>query len=463
MAVELHPLNPLGAGRVPPQNIEAEQSVLGGVLFDNSAMARAFEYLKSGEEFYKPSHRLIFSAFVELFERNEPIDLMTVSERLRKRKLLDEAGGLDYLAGLMELTPTATNVGVHAQIVKEKALLRRLIITAAEVMNLGYEDSEAADAVIEQAEKMIFELAEDRIQKGFKNIQEVVTETLKNIEALFERKELITGLATGFHKFDEMTAGFQPGDLIIMAGRPSMGKTAICINIMEHLTGPKHKKSVAFFSLEMSAMQLVLRIISSLSGISMHKIRTGYLAHSDFPRITTAVGELYETGIHIDDSPSQTVMDIRSKARRLKAEGKLDMIIIDYLQLMTGRANPENRVLEISEITRGLKAMARELNVPVIAISQLSRKVEERPNKRPQLSDLRESGSIEQDADLVSFVYREEYYSPDKVECHGLAEVIISKQRNGPVGSVKLEFNKECTRFGNLAFGAPDFDTEIRE
>ncbi len=424
------------------------------MLFDNAAMARALEYLKSGEEFYKPAHRLIYSAFLELFERNEPIDLMTVSERLRKRKTIDEAGGLDYLAKLMELTPTAANVGTHAQIVKEKALLRRLVVTAAEVMNLGYEDSEDVDAVIDQAERLIFDLAEERIQKGFKNIKEVVTETIKDIERLFERKELITGLPTGYDRFDEMTAGFQPGDLIIMAGRPSMGKTAICINITEHLA-INHKKSIAFFSLEMSAMQLVLRIISSLSRISMHKIRTGYLAHSDWPQITNAVSRLYEAGIQIDDSPLQTVLDIRSKARRLKAEGKLDMIVIDYLQLMTGRGSPESRVLEISEMTRGLKAMARELNVPVIAISQLSRKVEDRPDKMPQLSDLRESGSIEQDADVVAFVYREEYYHPDKVEAQGLAVIRIAKQRNGPVGAIKLAFNKECTRFDNPSFDAP--------
>ncbi len=462
MALELHPLNPIGAGRVPPQNIEAEQSVLGGVLFDNAAMARALEYLKTGEEFYKPAHRLIYHAFLELFERNEPIDLMTVSERLRKKKNIDEAGGLDYLAKLMELTPTAANVGTHSQIVKEKALLRRLVVTAAEVMNLGYEDSEDVDAVIDQAERLIFDLAEERIQKGFKNIKEVVTETIKDIERLFEKKELITGLPTGYDRFDEMTAGFQPGDLIIMAGRPSMGKTAICINITEHLA-LNHKKSVAFFSLEMSAMQLVLRIISSLSRISMHKIRTGYLAHSDWPSITNAVSRLYEAGIQIDDSPLQTVLDIRSKARRLKAEGRLDMIVIDYLQLMTGRGSPENRVLEISEMTRGLKAMARELNVPVIAISQLSRKVEDRPDKMPQLSDLRESGSIEQDADVVAFVYREEYYHPDKVEAQGLAVIRIAKQRNGPVGAVKLAFNKECTRFDNPSFDAPPFLPDAAE
>ena len=458
MPIELQPRNSVGVGRVPPQNLEAEQSVLGGILFDNAAMARAVEYLKTGEEFYKPAHRLIYAAYLELFEKGEPIDLMTVNERLRKKKQIDEAGGLDYLAQLMELIPTAANVGMHAKIVKEKVLLRRLITTAAEVVNIGYEDSEDVEEVMDRAERMIFDLADDRITKGFRNIKEVVNETINDIERLFDRKELITGLPTGFKKFDEMTAGFQPGDLIIMAGRPSMGKTAICINMAEYAAVEK-EKSVAFFSLEMSAMQLILRMISSLSHISMHKIRTGYLSQNDWPRITSAAQHLYEAKIHIDDTPMQTVLDIRSKARRLKAEGSLDLIIIDYLQLMHGRANSESRVLEISEITRGLKGLARELEVPVIAISQLSRKVEERPNKRPQLSDLRESGSIEQDADIVSFVYREEYYNPEKNP--GLAEVIIAKQRNGPVGAVQLAFNKECTRFDNPAFDAPQFDTSL--
>ncbi|MBI5179539.1 MAG: replicative DNA helicase [Nitrospinae bacterium] len=460
MSSEPQPINAVGVGRVPPQNVEAEQSVLGGILFDNAAMARAAEHLKTGEEFYRPGHRLIYAAYLDLYEKGEPIDMMTVAERLRKKKQLDEAGGLDYLAQLMELIPTAANVGIHAKIVKEKLLLRKLITTAAEVVSLGYEDSEEVDEVIDRAERMIFDLAEERIQKGFRNIKEVVNDTIKDIERLFDRKELITGLATGYRKFDEMTAGYQPGDLIIMAGRPSMGKTAICINMAEYMA-IEQEKAVAFFSLEMGAMQLILRMISSLSHISMHKIRTGYLAQNDWPRITSAAQHLYEAKIHIDDSPVQSVLDIRSKARRLKAEGALDIIIIDYLQLMHGRANSESRVLEISEITRGLKGLARELNVPVIAISQLSRKVEERPNKRPMLADLRESGSIEQDADIVSFVYREEYYNPDKNP--GLAEVIIAKQRNGPVGTVQLAFNKECTRFDNPAFDAPQFDTELSE
>lgn len=458
MAADPQPRFVTGPGRVPPHNIEAEQSVLGGILFDNAAMPRAVEFIKNGEEFYKPAHRLIYAAFLELFEVGEPIDLMTVSERLRRKKQLEEMGGLDYLANLMELIPTAANVGVHARIVKEKALLRNLIVTAAEVVNLGYEDTEDVDQVIDRAEKMIFDIAEERVKRGFRDIKTVVQETIKDIERLFERKELITGTPTGFRKFDEMTAGLQNGDLVIMAGRPSMGKTAICINMAEYMA-IEQGKSVALFSLEMSAMQLILRMVSSLSHISMHKIRTGYLAQSDWPNITRAAQNLYDAKIHIDDAPAQMVLDIRSKARRLKADQGLDIIIIDYLQLMHGRANSESRVLEISEITRGLKGLARELNVPVIAISQLSRKVEERPNKRPQLADLRESGSIEQDADIVCFVYREEYYQPEKMDAQGIAEVIIAKQRNGPVGSVHLAFNKECTRFDNPAFDAPVFES----
>ncbi len=452
------PLPVAGPGRVPPHNIEAEQSVLGGILFDNQAMPRAVEFVQNGEDFYKPAHRLIYAAFIELFNANEPIDLMTVSEKLRKKKQLDDTGGLDYLARLMELIPTAANVGVHARIVKEKALLRGLITTAAEVVTLGYEDTEEVDQVIDRAESMIFEIAEKRVNKGFRDIRTVVNDSIQNLEKLFDRKELITGIPTSFKKFDEKTSGLQPGDLIVMAGRPSMGKTAICINMAEYMT-TEHGKSVAFFSLEMSAMQLALRMISSLSRTNMHKIRTGFLSQNDWPKINMAASKLYESKIHIDDSPAQTVLDIRSKARRLKADKGLDIIFIDYLQLMSGRLKSENRVQEIAEITRGLKGLARELNVPVVAISQLSRKVEERPNKRPQLADLRESGTIEQDADVVCFVYREEYYSPEKVEAQGRAQVIIAKQRNGPVGDVHLVFDKECTSFGNPEFDLPEYET----
>lgn len=440
-------------GRVPPHNLEAEQSVLGGILFDNSALSRALEFLKTGSEFYKPAHKTLFVAYLDLFEKGEPIDLMTVAERLKKNSQIDEVGGTDYIARLMELVVTDANVGKHAEIVREKALLRRLITTAGELVNLGFEETEDVSEVIERAEKMVFDLAEDKIQRGFHNFKEVINSSVKNIEQFFENKELITGLPSGYKRFDEKTAGFQNGDLIIMAGRPSMGKTAICINIAEHLA-IEHEKTVAFFSLEMSAFQLSLRMISSQSRLAMHKIRGGFLADKDWPAITSAAQRLYESKIFIDDQPIQTVLEIRSKARRLMAEKGLDFIIVDYLQLLTGRGRVENRVLELSEITRSLKALARELEVPILVISQLSRKVEDRPDKRPQLADLRESGSIEQDADVVCFIYREEYYYPDKLEAQGKAEIIIRKQRNGPLGNIPLAFLKETMNFENPYDGA---------
>lgn len=452
-----------GRGRVPPRNLEAEQSVLGGVMFDNSSLPRALESIKTGEEFYKPAHKIIFAVFLELFEKNEPIDLMTVSERLRKKKQLDEVGGLDYIGHLMELFPTAANVGVHAQIVREKAVLRRLITTAGELANLGFEDTEEVDEVIERAEKMVFALAEERIQKGFHSFKDVMNATIQHVEELFDNKALVTGLPSGFTKLDEKTTGFQPGDLIIMAGRPAMGKTAICINIAEHLAIEK-EKVVAFFSLEMSAMQLSLRMLSSQSRIPMHTIRGGFLNKGQWPTITRAAQELYEASIFIDDQPMQTVLEIRSKARRLKAEKGLDVIVIDYLQLLSSRGKSENRVQELSEMTRSLKGLARELDVPVLAISQLSRKVEDRPNKRPQLADLRESGSIEQDADIVCFVYREEYYNPDKADVRGKAEIIIGKQRNGPTGRIPLTFVNEFMSFENAATQSiADFEESAEE
>ncbi|MEE8484834.1 MAG: replicative DNA helicase [Nitrospinota bacterium] len=468
MPTELRPRQQTGIGRIPPHNLEAEQSVLGGILFDNSALPRAIESLKTGEEFYKPAHKTIYAAYLDLFNKSEPIDLMTVSERLRKNKQIDEIGGLDYLASLMETFPTSANVEIHARIVKEKALLRKLIATAGELVNLGFEDTEDVSEVIDRAEKMVFQLSEERIQKSFVDIKELVNKTNDHLEQLYERKELITGIPTGYKKFDEMTAGFQPGDLIIVAGRPAMGKTAICINIAEYLAIDE-EKTVAFFSLEMSAMQLILRMLSSLSQISLRLIRTGYWGKDNWSKITNAAGELYNAKIHIDDSPMQTVIEIRSKARRLMAEKGLDIIIIDYLQLLHSRNKSENRNLELGEMTRSLKGLARELNVPVVVISQLSRKVEDRPNKRPQLADLRESGSIEQDADLVCFVYREEYYLKNeddpqkKADAEGKADLIIAKQRNGPTGTVHLTFNKECTRFYNPSWDTPEFETSTEE
>ncbi len=459
MVTELQPKRQPLQGRVPPHNIEAEQSVLGGILFDNSALPRALESLGTGEEFYKPSHKIIFNAFIDLFEKGEPIDMMTTNESLKKKKQVEQAGGLDYLAELMTLYPTAANVGIHAKIVKEKALLRRLISTAGDLVNLGFEDTESVDEVIDRAEQMIFELAEDRIQKGFNDMKKLIHDTNEHIDMLAKKKEHITGIPSGFSDIDSKTAGFQKGELIVVAGRPSMGKTALCINIAENVAVDSDRV-IAFFSLEMSAQQLIIRMISSLSQVPMQKIRTGFVPHSDWSKITRASSQLYESSIHIDDAPMQTVLDIRSKCRRLKAEKGLDLIIIDYLQLLHSRGRSENRVLEIGEMTRSLKGLAREMDVPVILLSQLSRKVEERPNKRPQLSDLRESGTIEQDADVVGFVYREEYYYPDKIEVQNQAEFVIGKQRNGPTGISKLQFQKECARFHNLAHGDVVFDKE---
>ena len=461
MATELNPRLKTMPGRVPTHNITAEQSVLGGVLFDNSSLPKALESLKTGEEFYNPVHKLVYAAFIELFEQNQPIDLMTVSETLRKKKQIDETGGLEFLGELMEIFPTAANVGVHARIVKEKAMLRRLISTAGELVNLGFEDTDDVDNIIDRAEQMIFQLAEDRIQKGFSDIKSIVNDANQHIEILSQKKELVTGLSTGFRKIDEKTAGFQKGDLIIVAGRPSMGKTALCINIAENVA-IDHEKIVAFFSLEMSSMQLVLRMISSLSHVPLHKIRSGFVAQNDWAKLTRASSQLFDSNIHIDDTAMQSVLDIRAKARRLKAEKGLDLIVIDYLQLLHSNTRSESRVLEVGEMTRSLKGVARELEVPIILISQLSRKVEDRPNKKPQLADLRESGSIEQDADVVGFVFREEYYDKENIDVHGKAKFIIGKQRNGPTGDIELAWNGECTRFDNLSYDTPD-DSHFNE
>ncbi|HLA48525.1 MAG TPA: replicative DNA helicase, partial [Nitrospinota bacterium] len=400
--------------------------------------------------FYRDSHRKIFAAIIDLFEKNQPVDVMTLNEQLKKKNQLEEVGGLDYLASLVASTPTAANIQYHSRIVKEKAILRKLISTSTEIHNRCYEDTEDIDELLDYAEKQIFDISENKISPSFVNISQVVNESFNTIEKLFERKELVTGLPTGFVKFDSMTAGFHPSDLIIIAGRPSMGKTAFCMNIATHI-GVNKKKTIAIFSLEMSREQLVIRMLCSEARINAGKVRTGYLSKSDWPDLTRAAGLLSESPIFIDDSPAQSVLDIRAKARRLQAERKgLDLIIVDYLQLMRSRGKVENRQQEISDITRSLKALAKELKVPVIAISQLSRAPEQRSDRKPQLSDLRESGAIEQDADLVVFVYREEFYK-ETPENQGIAEINIGKQRNGPTGTVPLAFFKEYTRFDNLA------------
>ncbi len=434
--------------KLPPQSIELEQGVLGAILLENEALVRVLEILNE-RDFYQEAHRWIFQTMVELFEDNVPIDLLTVTERLRKNDRLGAMGGASYLTELVDMVPTAANVSHHAHIVRDKAVLRGLIQTATTIVTESYEDSEDIDVLLDRAEQSIFEISQRKSTTGFANINTILKGSFKHIEQLYERKELITGVPTGFADFDRLTAGLQPADLIIIAGRPSMGKTALSLNIAQHVGG-QVGRPVAIFSLEMSKEQLVMRMLCAEARVNSSSLRTGFLSREDWPRLTKAAGTLSEARIHIDDSPAQSSLDIRAKARRLQAEvGDLALVIVDYLQLMQGRARIESRQQEISEITRSLKALAKELNVPVVALSQLSRAVEQRQQRRPQLSDLRESGAIEQDADVVVLIYRDEVYDPESSD-KGKAEIIIGKQRNGPTGKIDLAFIGEYTRFENL-------------
>lgn len=437
----------VSSGKLIPQNIEAEQFVLGSILLENDALLKTLEILDVSC-FYRESHRKVFSAILELFERNEPIDLLTLTERLKKNNHLEEVGGATYLATLMNMVPTAANVRHHAKIAREKALLRKLINVATEIVSQSYEDTQDVDELLDLAEQKIFEIAEYRISESFTDISKVLKESFKTIEQLFERKELVTGIPTGFSDFDRLTSGLQPADLVIIAGRPSMGKTAFALNIAQN-AAIKGKHPVAIFSLEMSCQQVALRFLCSEAMVDSSRLRSGYLEKTDWPKLTRAAGTLADAPIFIDDSPGLTALDIRAKARRLQKERGLDLIIVDYLQLMHGRSRIESRQQEIAEITRSLKNLAKEINVPVVALSQLSRAVEQRHESRPQLSDLRESGAIEQDADLVAFIYRPELYGKEEME--GQAEVIIGKQRNGPVGTFKLTFLKQYTKFSDYS------------
>ena len=435
-------------GKLPPQNIEAEQAVLGAVLLDNTVLPRVIEVLQP-EDFYRNSHRRIYQAMLDLFEKSETIDLITIREMLDQNKQLEEIGGSAYLVSVIDLVPTAANVQYHSKIVREKALLRGLISTATEIVSMGYEGTKDIDTLLDESEKRIFDISDRRVRAGFVPLNSILKESFKVIEKLYDKKESITGVPTGFTDFDQLTCGLQPSDLVVIAGRPSMGKTAFCLNIMEHV-GMKERTPAAIFSLEMSKEQLVMRMLSSAARVDSHRLRRGYLTKEDWPRLSRAAGELSEAPLFIDDSAACSVLDIRAKARRLKAEHNISLIIIDYLQLISGKDRVESRQQEISDISRSLKALAKELNVPVIALSQLSRAVETRGgNRRPLLSDLRESGAIEQDADVVAFIYREEVYHED-TEDQGVAEIIVRKQRNGPIDTVKLTFLKEFTRFENL-------------
>ena len=434
--------------KLPPYHEEAEQYVLGACLLSSDAIARTLELLDEND-FYKTSHRKIFAAMARLFEADEPIDVLTLAERLRKDNELEEAGGLDYLDFLESLVPTAAAITHHARIVREKRILRDLIETATEIVSHSYDDTEEADTILDRAEQSIFQISERKSKRSFFSIKEVVKSNFDAIEQLFEKPGMVTGVETGFTELDQLTSGFQPSDLIIVAGRPSMGKTSFALDIARFVA-TRRNLPVGIFSLEMSKEQLGIRLLCSEARVNSVKLRTGYLAQSDWPNLTSAAGRLSEAPIFIDDSADLSTLDLRARARRLMAEHPLSLIVIDYLQLMHGRSTAESRQLEISEISRGIKALAKELNVPVVALSQLSRAVENRTDKRPLLSDLRESGSIEQDADVVMFIYRDEVYHNDSPDM-GKAEILVRKQRNGPIGDIKLAFLKDFTRFENLS------------
>lgn len=435
---------PVSSHKMPPQNIEAEQSVLGGVLIENQAIHKVMEIL-TPDDFYREAHQKIFNSLLDLSERDEPADLITLTNDLRKKDELESIGGASYVASLIDSIPTAANIEYYARIVKEKAILRKLIEAATGIVTQGYEDREDVEGLLDEAEQAIFQIADNRVRPSFYPIREILKSSFKTLERLYEKKELVTGIPSGFKDLDEKTAGFQPSDLIIVAGRPSMGKTAICLNIAQHAAVEK-KTPVAIFSLEMSKEQLVLRMLCSEAMVEGTRLRTGFLSESDWPKLTMAAGVLSDAPIFIDDTPALTILELRAKARRLKGEHDLGMLVVDYLQLMKGRTAVESRQQEISEISRSLKALAKELTIPVIAVSQLSRRSESREDKRPQMSDLRESGAIEQDADVILFVYRDEVYSRSE-ENRGKAEIIIGKQRNGPTGMVLLTFLDKFTAF----------------
>lgn len=437
----------LALDRLPPQNIEAEQSVLGAVLLENDALLKALEVL-TPEDFYRESHRKLFNVMIELFEKSEVIDLITVTDALKRRNELDDVGGVTYLSNLANQIPTAANIRYHAKIVKEKALLRGLLRSATEIAAKVYESAMEADEMVDYAERSIFDISDRRTKTSFFTLKEVIKSSFEMIEHLYDKKEAITGVPSGFADLDELTTGFQPGDLIIIGGRPSMGKTALGLNIAQHVA-LEMREPVAIFSLEMSKEQLAMRMLCAEAMVDSNSVRKGFIRKEDWHKLTSAAGRLAEAPIFIDDSSGTSVLEMRAKARRLKMEhhGGLGLVVVDYLQLMRGRGNFERREQEISEISRSLKGLAKEMRVPVIALSQLNRGVEQRQDKRPSLADLRESGAIEQDADVIIFLYRDEVYNRENPSNRGKAEVIIAKQRNGPTSTVELTFLSNCTRF----------------
>lgn len=434
--------------KLPPQNLEAEMAVLGSMLLDEEAISIGAELLEV-DSFYRDSHRKIFGAIIELYKANKAVDLITLTDELKRKDALEAVGGASYLTSLANVVPTAANINHYVAIVKEKSVIRNLINNSTKIVSLCYESDGNIDELVDYAERLIFEVSQKRRETSYLHLKEIIKESIEKIDRLYQNKMHVTGIPSGFIDFDMQTAGLQPADLIVVAGRPSMGKSAFALGIAEY-AAVTAKAAVAIFSLEMSREQLVQRMLCSHAKVDAHKVRTGYLATSDWPRLTAAAGKLSDSPIFIDDTAAISVMELRAKARRLKMHHNIQLIILDYLQLMRGSSDVESRQQEISEISRSLKALARELHVPVIAISQLSRAVESRVDHRPQLSDLRESGAIEQDADVVVLILREECYNPSP-ENQGVAEIIIAKQRNGPVGTTKLAFIKEYTRFENMA------------
>ena len=432
-----------------PHNVDAEKSVLGSILVNNENYYTVVEDL-SGDDFYLEAHRVIFRKMTEIVDQSQAVDLITLQDHLERSSLLEASGGIAYLASLMDGVPHLVNIAHYIKIIREKALFRQMIQATNQIMADCFDQTDDAEEVLDRAEASLFQLSERRTQGGLVPVKDLEAETHRLLEKLYTEREMITGVATGFHDFDRMTSGLQPSDLVIIAARPSMGKTALCLNVAQHVA--LHKgEPVGIFSLEMSKSQLLMRFLCAEAMVDAHKVRTGYLSSDDFGKLIDTLGAVANAPIFIDDSSSMTIMQMRAKARRMKAENGLGLVIVDYLQLMSGIGRAENRNQEISGISRGLKSLAKELNVPVIALSQLSRAPEQRSggDHRPQLSDLRESGSIEQDADVVAFIYREEVYKHSE-ENDGLAELIIAKQRNGPIGTVKLAFLKQFTRFQTL-------------
>jgi replicative DNA helicase len=436
-------------GRIPPQNVEAEQSLLGGILIDPEAVNKVVDVV-SPEDFYRDDHKRLFELILDLYDRNDPIDIITVSSLARDKGIIEKIGGNTYLNALVDSMPTSANIVQYAKMVREKSLLRRLMLAATQIVEKGYEVDVDVEDYMDVAEQAIFQIAERKFRPSFYPIKDLVMENVKTIERLCEKKQAVTGVATGYVEIDRMTGGLQPSDLIIVAGRPSMGKTSFCLNIALNVAINNGVSTpVGIFSLEMSKEQLVMRFLSSEAEVEFSKLRSGMVRDTEWPKLSKAAGRLYEAPIFIDDAPALSVLDLRARARRLKKEHDLGILVIDYLQLMRGRTGSlDRREQEISEISRSLKALAKELNIPVVAISQLNRMVEQRDNKRPRLADLRESGAIEQDADVIMFIYRDEVYHKDS-KAVGTAEIIIGKQRNGPIGEVVLTFRDKFTKFEN--------------